>query len=269
MRWIIQHWATLEHLNSQAILFHVLAMLVCVCGLALAQWELSIRSVALVRFSLGSQSTYLLTYTYARRRKWAAVLIYNAAAISPVIVLVFWSALAGLFVYTAHGRPVWQALSPVFFFFDGLALTLTVCWSLLFSALSFSVLSCEDVPLKVVFKRTYELCVRYLWRGGSYMVLLSITLFAFTLAVDLPLMTVSLVDSWQHGFSAERATYNAPIYLQVMGVIWDTVINILLVGIALVADGFYYNDLRLRMEGRDLLSRLDRLKLQLPSNSKS
>ncbi len=240
---------------------HSLLLVLCFATLAVAQCGLSIRSVAIVRLALGVDTDYKLASAYARRRIWGAVLIYNVAILLPLLVLLFWTILSIGFVYFFSHAPGVQILSFVFFAIVGMLSTCTVCWTLLYSALAFTVLACEDLKLGAVWKRTYDLTSRYLWRGGSFMVLLGVTLFAVTLAIDSPLLVISLLDAWRNNFSPALVTYKVPIYLQIMSAVWDSIINILLLGVALIADGLYYNDLCLRLEGRDILSRLADLEI--------
>lgn len=223
--------------------------------LAVAQWELSIRSVTIVRVVLNLDQTYKSAIVYARRRQWAAMLLYSVAAIAPFIVLIFWGAISIFFAAISRYLPFSQVLSFIFFAIVGLAFTCTLSWSLLSTALAFTVLAGEDESLSSICIRTFELMKNYMWRGGSFVVLLGLTMFAVTGALDLPVLIASLFDAWRNGVNA----YDTPLHMEVLSTFVDSVINIFLLGVAPVANALYYNDLRMRVEGRDILTRLEQL----------
>ncbi|CAN5348585.1 hypothetical protein BH10CYA1_BH10CYA1_16970 [soil metagenome] len=256
MRWCVLHFLSTHSYQLQSIILHLVAILLCLCMLAVAQWELAIRSVAIVRVVLGLNQDYKSANAYARRRKWAAVLLYTVSAIAPLIVLLFWTALSIGFVALSRHLPLVQVISFFFFAMVGLASTCTVSWSLLCSALAFTIVSCEDEKLKVVLKRTYELMRNYMWRGGSFVVLLGVTLFVVTGALDLPLLLASLFDAWRNNFASD---YDMPWYLEAFSAVVDCTINTVLLGVVPIANALYYNDLRLRVEGRDMILRLEKL----------
>lgn len=256
MRWCILHFLSAHSYELQSIILHLVAILLCLCMLAVAQWELAIRSVSIVRVVLGLSEDYKSANAYARRRKWAAVLLYTIAAVAPLLVMLFWTALSVGFVFVTNHWPFVQVLSFFYFAIMGLAATCTVSWSLLGSALSFTIVSSEDEKLNIVWQRTYELMRNYMWRGGSFVVLLCVTLFVVTGALDLPLLLASLFDAWRNNFSAD---YDMPWYLEMLSAAVDCIINTLLLGVVPIANALYYNDLRLRVEGRDIILRLQKL----------
>lgn len=256
MRWCILHFLSTRSFEVQSIILHFVAILLCLSMLAVAQWELAIRSVSIVRVVLGLSQDYKSANAYARRRKWSAVLLYTIGAIAPLLVILFWTALSIGFVTFSNHLPFVQVLSFFYFAIVGLAFTCTVCWSLLGSGLAFTIVSCEDEQLKVVWQRTYELMRNYMWRGGSFVVLLAVTLFVVTGALDLPLLLASLFDAWRNNFAAD---YDMPWYLEALSAVVDCIINTVLLAVVPIANALYYNDLRLRIEGRDIIVRLEKL----------
>lgn len=256
MRWCLLHFLSTHSYDLQTIVLHLVAILLCLCMLGVAQWELAIRSISIVRVVLGLSEDYKAANAYARRRKWAAVLLYTIAATAPLIVILFWAAVSIGFVMVSNHLPFVQVLSFFYFAIVGLLSTCTVSWSLLGSALAFTIVSCEDQPLTIVWQRAYELMRNYMWRGGSFVVLLCVTLFVVTGALDLPLLLASLFDAWRSGFAAD---YDMPWYLEILSAVVDCVINTVLLGVVPIANALYYNDLRLLVEGRDLIMRLEKL----------
>jgi hypothetical protein len=256
MRWSVVHFLTSHAYDLPSIILHSVALLLCLCLLGVAQWELAIRSVSIVRVVLAIDADYKSANPYARRRKWAALLLYSLAAVAPLIVLIFWTVLIVAFVVNSKGMPFASLISFFFFAIVGLLFTCTVSWSLLGSALSFTVLACEDCDLNTVFPRTYQLMKNYLWRGGSFVVLLTFTLFAVTGALDLPLLVISLFDAWRNNLASD---FDPPMYLEILSAFVDGIVNIVLLSVAPIANALYYNDLLLRMEGRDIVMRLEKL----------
>ena len=128
MRWCIVHFLSTHVYELHAIILHLVAIVLCLCMLAVAQWELAIRSVSIVRIVLGLDETYQSANVYARRRKWSAVLVYSVTAILPLLVMLFWTALTIGFVAVSSRLPFGQVISFFFFAIVGLAFTCTVSW---------------------------------------------------------------------------------------------------------------------------------------------
>lgn len=259
IRWCSLHFLNARTLELSPVLLHGGAIFVCFALLTFAQWELALRSIAVTRAALGADLDVKTSLVYAKRRKWAAMLLYNAAVFVPVVMMLLWAGVTVAYVFLyGHGKGM-QPISFIFFSLVGLSATVTICWSLLISAMAFTILSFEDVKLGEIYSRTFKLTHAYLWRGGSYMILLSVTLFAVATAVNLPLLAVSLVDAIQ-SHSLTATNYEEPMYLQIMSAVSDSFINIILLGVAPIGMGFYYHDLCLRSEGRDIVSRIAKLK---------
>lgn len=257
MRWCVLHLLAARDFKIETVAGNVCAILVCLCLLAVAQWELSIRSVTIVRVVLMLDAGEKAAQACARKKKWMALLLYGVAALFPLLVMFFWTALVVGFVFVSRQIPYGQVVSFAFFAVVGLISTCTICWSLLAPALAFTIMACDDSKLSEIFSRAFQLMSRYLWRGGSYIVLLTVVLFAATIAIDLPMIVVTLVDSWQSNFSPE---HELPVHLEIFGAFVDSVINIILLGVAPIANALYYNDLCMRAEGKDITQKIEALK---------
>lgn len=240
------------------------AILASFAVLLFAQWELSLRSLAVVRLLMQVDDTYAQCLAYARKRKWAVLTVYNAAVFLPIVAVAVW---AGCIIATCllwqHSGFVLRALSVLAVCGEAALMTVSFAWAILATSLLFSVLACENLPFKALQKRTMELTMRYLWRGGSFFCLLGLALILVAVSLDMPIFVMSIFEAAVHGQNAAHATYQAPLYLEIASAIWECVLNIVLLGVALLADGLYYNDLRLRSEGLDILTKLGQLKAQL------
>jgi hypothetical protein len=258
-----RHWSFAQifslsgEVDINAYLLSAGLVLLLICVVAMAQWEISIRALALLRTALGMDSDYHAAVLIARQRKWATLLLYNLAVILPSALLLFWGAVVVTFLLLAQASPAWPYLSLIVFSFVGFVLTvsLSCCW--LFTSIAFSVLAGENPTLKTLFPRTVELTLRYLWRGGSFVVLLVICQCILMLALELPMIVAYVVAHLcTPGSSVHQAAVETPVYLQVFGCAWDTVTNIIWLGVAVIANALYYHDLRIRMDGQDILASL-------------
>jgi len=262
LRLCLGHWASMHTLDLTVFALHAGMAVALICGLVLAQWEMSIRGLALVRIALSLDVNYSQSYSMAKKRKWAAFLLYNLWCVLPTAVILFWLGAAFGFFVLARAQPVLSLFLTVVYCLDGFLLTVTVSWCLLFTSLAFAVLACENLGLRKVLSRSIELTVRYLWRGGSFHVLLIICQAATMLAIDLPLIAthaVHVVYLYSNGLSPHRLAYETPAYIQILACASNAVASIVLVGVAMLADALYYHDLRIRMDGHDILIALARM----------
>ncbi len=259
-RLIFGHWISLHKMSLELFSLHAVAELVSISVLAFAQWELMLRGLAVLRLTVVGDDSYEQAYQYAIRRWRAALLVYTLTIVMPLFVMIFWTIVGILVILFAQQFNLKQHITMLPFAVIGLLFTLTLCWSFLFGSMMLCVLACENINVKQAVERAESLSLHYLWRGGSFVALLGIVLLLLSFAIDMPLIVISLLDSYFHsGPSQFGIAYQLPMYLEVLTACWGSIMNIVLFSIAIIADGLYYHDVCLRFDGLDIKMKLAQL----------
>lgn len=257
MKWCFVLFTEVKTYDIGLFMTYLSGCAVCLIVLILAQWQMMLRSLSIVRMILLAPLTMKDARTYSSRRMWATLLVYNLGIFAPFLVVVFWGVIAiGVLLLNAH-KAISGLLCGVFLGVDGLLMTITTCWAVLFTSVAFCVLAAENTSIGGIFQRTSRLSFPYIWRGGSFVCLLALSLLVVAISLELPVIILSTLDSMHRG--GQQLTYRLPVYLEIMAVISDTLVNMILLSVAVIADALYYNDLRLRLEGLDILKQLERM----------
>ncbi|MBZ0188748.1 MAG: hypothetical protein K8F91_21065 [Candidatus Obscuribacterales bacterium] len=234
---------------------HMLASFGCLVVLIFCQWEIALRSVALVRMALLFDTSYNNALAYARRRQWAVMSVYAIGYLAPLFVTVLF---IGLFLGTAAlGQlgPAGRASSIALGFGEGIGFVVCFSFAVLLTAICFIVIACEDLSVPQAVRRAVSLSMRYRWRGASFISLLCISLFSVCMAFYLP---VTMIHIWEAYIQAPSGAFEAPFYLLVIDTAEGTVLSVVSVGVALIGTALYYRDMLLRLEGRDIVERLEK-----------
>ncbi len=215
-----------------------------------AQWLLAIRACAVLRSLWQVSADYKEAVQYANRRKWSVGLVYFLGTLLPLSCLMVFMIVCFPLLMMKGANLIVACCLFVLGFFLVISLALTA----LYATLLFSVLSLEDVNLGEVFSRAGRLSSRFLFRGGSFMVLLWLVVNLITMAFSLILTPLEVYESYTLG---PNNMSQLPFWIHLLRVIWSTILNIASMGMALTAAGFYYRDVLIRAEGLDLLERLE------------
>jgi hypothetical protein len=173
--------------------------------------------------------------------------------------LLVWTFVAFLFVsLIPQAQPLRMIVSSFGFGLIGFGLTVSVALASLFGALSLAIIACEALPLAVCLKRAYYFFRERLLRGGSFICLMSVALLLVYVACFSPIFLMAIIENYTH---ADLGLASRSVYVQFVEAILDTSFNIVSFGIGFTGYGLFYRDLRLRLEGQDLLSKIDNLGL--------
>lgn len=257
MKWCFVLFTEVKTYDVGLFMTYLSGGVICLIVMILAQWKMMLRSLSIVRMVLLAPLAMKDAAAYSSNRKWATLLVYNLGVFAPFLVLVFWGAVAVFVLLLNTHKTISGLLCGLFLGVDGLLMTITACWTVLFTSIAFCVLAAENESIGGIFRRTSKLAFPYLWRGGSFVCLLGLSLLVVAVSLELPVIILSTVDSLQRG--GQHMTYRLPVHLEVLAVISDTLVNMILLSVAVIADALYYNDLRLRLEGLDILKQLDRM----------
>lgn len=258
-KWCFLKWVESRSLNPNVVIVFTSGIFIAMVCLVIAQWIYTLRSMAIARMALLGGITFDEAYQYAQEHKWTAFGLYNGGVLVPLLVAIFWMVAAIGALLLAELKGVFPALLPVMLGLIGLLATVTIAWSILYTSLLFIVLSAENLSLAQVFKRAQDLTFPYLWRGGSFICLLGICLIGVACALELPMIVIAMVEMIVRGAARGTAPYEVPAYIQILGAACDTLASIVIVAVAIICDAMYYNDIRLRLEGWDLMKKLEKL----------
>jgi hypothetical protein len=132
----------------------------------------------------------------------------------------------------------------------------------LYCAMILIVVSAENLSFTAVWGRTFQIIKPFLARGVVFTTLAYISIFLLNMAMTLPFAVVLVVQMQQ---LTVNPGMQPPIYLRILDVAQGTIANILWAGALLISLSLYYRDCRLRIEGTDIVERLEAI-ASVPSN---
>ncbi len=236
-------------------MFHLSGVLIFIILAMWGQFVLAVRSVAVIRFALGFSASYEEALKQAKRIRWTIFWVYNVAVLVPFLVVGFFVLLSVVtsLLFVGPLKNVYVLLYPALAI-EGGSLTFCFAWSVLWTSLAYCILACENLTMQKIIAKTNEMTKRYLWRGGSFVCLLCITLLLVSVCLALPVLGLAVFEARVGGPGGASLL---TLIKEVAEAVWFCMINILLMGVAFVAEGLYYRDVRLRMEGLDILENLN------------
>jgi len=240
--------------QMQGFALHLMILLGFAIIFILAQWELALRCVALLRDTFLADSKFETAYKFARSRQWRIMTVYTAGVVLPTIIFMVTTLSAGLLL--VFGKKLLNIIAITGFFSIIAGGTVLGAMSLVLTAVWFVLVSLEDVGIVKILHRGYELVSPYWWRSGSFICLLCISAFAVCLSFYLPLIAMEMFESFTHGGQAHG---EMPLHLAAIETAVGTVLSILSTGIILVGSALYYRDLKFRREGLDISNYCDHL----------
>jgi len=261
LQWAVNYALVGGSNKPSAIALVVLVILGAFAAVLAAKWILTIRQLALVRHANGFAREFPEADRYMWSRRWAVLGILLLAIVVIVAVTIAWTIELSLAVWIARAGQAGTALSVVGILFGALGLCLTLGYAVVLLYMVLSVLACEESPLSIIISRATRLTFRDSARALGFGALLIITISAMSYPLSLPIVAITAFDVVKHGLTAGSLSesYKLPFYLMVLNQTWESLVNLLLWPVTYLAYGFFYQDLRLRQEGLDLVRQLEAL----------
>jgi hypothetical protein len=224
----------------------------------------TVRQVAVIRMVVQAPIPYSDALQFAREKKWLAFVVHAFFTLGVLAILIGWLVLAAAIVTSLRATQISGVVTSILLGFVGLGLTFSISWFSLFEVLALSVLSCETLSLAAYWKRTWALAWPYLWRGGSFVCILFTAIALISLAGELPVaLTGAMTDTFRK-VQQIPALHDLPpgglLLIEACGHVWEGLVTILTTGIGVTASALYYRDVRLRLEGDDILQKIEALK---------
>lgn len=220
-------------------------------------WELILRSSAIVRMILGLDSDFGAACKWIKARSRSLFGAYSIILLPPLVSLLLWTFVAFLFVsFIPIPQPQRLLVGSIGFGIIGFGLTVSISLSALFGALLLSVIACEEGSFTHCLNRSYYFFKLRMLRGGSFICLITIALLLVCIACYSPIILLAIVEKLTH---LDLGLESRSIPIDILGAAIDTTFNVISFGIGFTGYGLFYRDLRLRLEGQDLLSKLANL----------
>jgi hypothetical protein len=258
----LRHWISIASTSMLAMAPFVLHMALALVSLIIwffSAWELCLRSCALVRTVLCLDATYKDSLTLLKKRAGTVFFACNLALLPPALCLIFWSVVivaAAASLNISLGGSERVAIGTLVFAFIGFALTVSVMISGLFGSLLLAVVTLEQISFVESFKRTWFFVSMRMMRGGSFTSLLAVAIALVCVVIESPMIILQVIEQTSH---ATFKLSQTPYLVDILETILEVPFNIFTFSISFTAYGLFYRDLRLRLEGADLLARLARL----------
>ncbi len=224
----------------------------------LVWWWLSLRLLAIIRWSLGFSPSLADARTFIAGQKWKVIGIYGLLTVF-LAVIVFACTLVMASGYFVPGVLRGVALLATISI-GALGNVASVIIYMVAHYLAFSLLACEKLPFWETFGRCMYLLFRNFRRSISFGMVFFLIFIVVSTPLNLPVVALMALDQFKNGLeNAAAHAQKASIYVMVLEQIWEAFIGILLRPLALIGWGYFYYDIRMRSEGLDLREKLKAL----------
>lgn len=228
----------------------------------LAKWILIVRQLVVVRLCLGFADDQKEALRYMMGYKWhvLALLVFGIMLVSILVT--------GLIVLTALlayvGTPVF--VLPILLTGACVSFAL-LSYATISGFIIFSVIACEGGTLGNVINRGLSLCLNQSMESLRFGFVVLLVMSASSYAFSLPMVVLSVFDVMRQGITSEA--YQMPVYVMMVGQVWESFINMVNWTVMVVAFGYFYFELCRQNEGADIVHKLNALELASVGRSSS
>jgi hypothetical protein len=222
---------------------------------------LYLRQLALVRYFAGFASSIEEAKQYMKRKLWSVVALGLAYIAIVVITSIAWLAIIFL---AASLLALKGAASILAAFIMSLAILggfISFVFIGLAGSLAYNALAIEDSDLNTIIARSFSFTWRAFFRSCGFGLLATTSVSLLAYPLTLPVIIASIIYLIMHGVSgASGSASDLPPQMQVFCNLWETMTQMIIGPIYHIAYGFFFCDLKMRMEGLDLSTRLESIK---------
>lgn len=254
LEWCFVNWRSAQSLEVSWFVIHMSIALILLIILIASQWEIALRSCALVRLYLEEESDFDESYEFARSRQLAILSVYGISFLLPFLVCVLWILFAVGTVALIRLGPIFKYLSILLGFIEAISFLFAFSFSMVYTGMCFVSVSQKLRSVKDALVEGYKISAANLPRGLGFVCLLACSVYIFSFIFYLPTAILAMLEGLAQG-STPDAQY--PIYIRVLDSITGTLVNVLSVGIGLAGLCFYYRDLKIRVYGDDIERAID------------
>jgi hypothetical protein len=252
--------------SMQSLILTTIGFAVCIP----AEVWMTMRQLAYVRMLVNPGTEYDTAYKQVRHKFWAVVLYaigFYVAFFMWVFIWAFLFGIAGFLAKSSSGVGVFML--PVILgmmVVAGISLVLI----LLPLTLVFVVLACEDKGFFAIIARSYAMTFKRFFPTVGFCIALFVTWLSVYMAMTSVLQIFYGAEYMRRGVYTGKTTageVQMPLYIQVIGGTWNSIVYIYLMPVFFVASGYYYYSLRTREEGLDMTHKLQLLEKKRDATS--
>ncbi len=248
--------------NFQVLLQNGTWLVVGAIICAIAEFFLTLRQLALVRFCAGFAQSYDDAYKFVDERRFYILLAIAVTYGLFIFALAFWSVEIGLAAaFVKYKMFAVFAVAAIFFGLVGMIVS-SIAVSLPFVVLA-PAMACEERNLSTIVGNSLQLAFANVVRTLFFVGVLLICVNAISAVLNAPPLLVTAFD-YVRNLMINKTSSGQPfkpvsIYAQIFASIWRSCTNMLISPMAFISCGLYYLDLRMRRDGLDLSIRLQKL----------
>ena len=222
---------------------------------------LTMRHLAVIRWFTGFDSNYKDAYAYVWKRKFYLVFAVLAIYMILSAAVLFWAIIMGVSLFLVKmkslailaGLGIFGSMFAMIFSIFGLSLPLV---------LLIPAIACESSDFSTLFGDGLNMTLRNFFRILGFSLLLAIAIYVLAAALDTVPIIVTLVEYARAiiagGAKGMPKTLN--LYTSIFSSVWRSGSNMFVSPMVFVACGLFYADLRMRLEGLDLVKAIGKFK---------
>lgn len=220
-------------------------------------FALYIRQLALVRYFAGIAPNLDEAEKFVSKRIWAMISLFLAIMAITAITIVVWTVPAVFCIPFLKGSGMQSILVAFALAIIFVGLFVNVLYVGMGGAMAYYGLAVDDSDLGTIIARAYSLTFRSFFRTSAFNLLCSTAVALIATPLTAPLMLIIIAYMVVISVTTGNTeTTDIPPAMRVLNSTWETIVQMIIGPIANVACGFYFLDLKMRMEGSDLVERL-------------
>lgn len=220
-------------------------------------FSLYIRQLSLVRYFAGMADSLEDAQKFVSKRIWAMISLFLAIMAITSITVVVWTVPAVFCVPFLKGSGPQSYLVAFALAIIFVGLFFNILYVGMGGAMAYYGLAVDDSDLGTIIARAYSLTFRSFFRTSAFNLLCSTAVGLIATPLTAPIMLLTIVYLVIVGVTTGNTDRtDIPPAIQVLNTTWETIVQMIIGPIANVAYGFYFLDLKMRMEGSDLVERL-------------
>jgi len=247
-------WIKVAAESKLAVAPFAMHMSLCFCGILMwlyAAWRLFYDSRVLARSIYLGSGDASQSKADLKPKRWTLFAVYNLTIVPIGVVLIFWLLLGLACIgLVPKQEPAKLWVGGLIYAVIGFWFTVSIALTALYAALVESACVIDLQRVGQAIARAWYLFTLRPLRGGSYECLKWFTLILLGFAIETPAILASTVAE-----IVDKG--HTPPVLIAFNSIFDVILNMVYASFAAVANMLFYRDLKLRLEGVDLVKRLE------------
>lgn len=238
--------------------------LVAVIVYLIALTWLAVQQLALVRLFTGFAPDWPRAIAFAKKKIWWLVGLFFISAMMSSVVMGIWICMLVLSGAVANTGAGGAALAAIGMLFSISGLFISIGLLILISMMGFSVVACEDTTFFGVIGQAFRWTFKHFGRVFCFGFIFYVIFSVVSMPVSLPVIAASVADMAYHQIQTgapAASDYKTSLPVMLFIQVWEGICSLLLRPLTVISFGLLYLDLRQRVDGIDMTSKLGELKL--------